>query len=488
MTKKKTLGICALIMAVSLGMLFTSYVQAKNQQSIRKINLSADTDDVVKGSDGDGSYDLDIDQTGIYYVDHGFMKYLDYETGKSSYLCGRSMCLHNDSDCGAFAVNFSGMGVYKGKLYALRKDYVNNSYDLLQMEMNGTERKTLTTFSFDEETKQELEQKFGDETDLKQEPEQKSGDKTDSETAIVKSEGTDETENTYDFTCEDVYYAYGKAYLKVNYEKGECVTDINEESEPVEIEMKDVISQIVSVDLTTGERTVLAQAEGPELETKLQLSLISEDTLIITKMETPDTMSDSYYEVLKVDRATGAQDVLLQGTCEKCDTGSEVINHIPYHTLGWYEGDLIFYSDEMQAQDGHLVERNITVWRWNLKEEPQKLFNESNGYFLLDCDEPDGSGIHDTSKLIYANAVSDTYGADIQMKVWDLATGEHKVLYEDGYTATCRLLSETGDTYIAEIYDKDAGKLGNDRISKDDFYAGHLDAAKMLIDHSENLN
>ena len=77
MTKKKTLGICALIMAVSLGMLFTSYVQAKNQQSIRKINLSADTDDVVKGSDGDGSYDLDIDQTGIYYVDHGFMKYLD---------------------------------------------------------------------------------------------------------------------------------------------------------------------------------------------------------------------------------------------------------------------------------------------------------------------------------------------------------------------------------------------------------------------------
>lgn len=475
MTKRKTLGICALIMAVSLGMVFTSYVQAKNQQSIRKINLSADTDDVVKGSDGDGSYDLDIDQTGIYYIDHGFMKYLDYETGKSSYLCGQSMCLHNDSDCGAFAVNFSGMGAYKGKLYALRKDYVNNSYDLLQMEMNGTERKTLTTFSFDEDVKQELEQKSGDETAF--------------ETAIVKCEGLDETENTYDFTCEDVYYAYGKVYLNVNYERGECVTDTNEESEPVEIEMKDVISQIVSVDLTTGERTVLAQAEGPELETELQLSLISEDTLIITKMETPDTMSDSYYEILKVDSVNGAQDVLLQGTCEKCDTGSEVINHIPYHTLGWYEGDLIFYSDEMQVQDGHLTERNITVWRWNLnEEEPQKLFNEPNGYFLLDCDEPDGSGIHDISKLIYANAVSDIYGADIQMKVWDLATGEHKVLYEDGYTATCRLLSEAGDSYIAEMYDEDAGKLGIYCISKDDFYAGHLDAAKMLIDHSGNLN
>ncbi len=474
MTKKKTLGICALIMAVSLGAVFTSYVQAKNQQGSSKLELSADTNDVVKGSDSDDSYYLDIDQTGIYYLDHGFMKYLDYETGKSNYQCDQSMCAHNDSYCGAFAVNFSGVGAYKGKMYALRKDYVNNSYDLLQMEMNGTERKVLTTFSFDENIKQELEQKFGNETA--------------SETEVVKNEETAEVEDKYDLICEDVYYAYGKAYLKVNYERGEEMIDVNETSEPVITEMKDVICQIVSVDLNTGESAILAQAEGTELATELDLSLISEDNILITKMETPDTMSDSYYEVLKVDSETGVQDVLLQGTCEKCDTGTEVINHIPYHTFGWYEGDLILYSDEMQAQNGHLMERNITVWRWNLNEkEPQKLFNEPNGYFLLDCDQPDGSGIHDTDKLIYANALSDTYGSDIQMKVWDLATGENEVLYEDVYTATCRLLSEIGDTYIAEIYDEDAGRLGVYSISKTDFYAGNLDAARMLIDHSGDL-
>ena len=134
--RRKKRIILLLIVVVVVIVAIMILLKRQSDSSMNEVNSSIETNEIVRGSNESGAYYLDVNKTGIFYLDNGRMKYLDYGTKKSYYICDKANCLHQNKNCGSYATNFSGFGAYAGHLYAMRKDYKTNSYDFIQMEMN----------------------------------------------------------------------------------------------------------------------------------------------------------------------------------------------------------------------------------------------------------------------------------------------------------------------------------------------------------------
>lgn len=487
--KKKRKGMllfAAVIAVVVVAVLFAR----KRGSGISEANFDISTNDIVRGSNGEEAYYLDVNQTGIFYLENDRMKYLDYETKQSYYLCDKANCLHQGKDCGAYAVNYSGLGAYQGSLYAVQKDYKTGSYNFMRMEMNGTGRKVIATI---------------DVSDF-----QKSG----------------EDGSLDDLKYEDIYYAYGKAYFQVKYEEEESY-ESEDAGSGVLYSDPEITIQIMCIDLQTGEKNILATAAGSYSTLELGISLISEDKIVLTKKEAPDAltgmeleqslkdesfveqltemrdqvpaeqlqdswkeslsafyeeyakfyMADGIYSILVIDSKTYEQSVLITRECELlCDiNGMAVGYHSPYSILDWYQGDLILYSEDA-IYDAESAS-GVKLWKWNLSEsDPEALLDIGNGAFPMMSFGSVGKYVRDGNKLIYLTYCEDGVNADISS--YNLETGESEVLYRDTKYVTFRFLGETEDCFVGDMVEGD--DHGIYIILKEDYYAGSLQNAAFL--------
>lgn len=483
---KKTLIL--VFIAVAIVGIIISFVK-RSDKSMQEVSATINTNEIVRGSNESGAYYLDVNQTGIFYLDNGKMKYLDYATGKSYYICDKANCLHQNKSCGSYAVNFSGFGAYNGYLYAIRKDYQTNSYDLIRMEMNGTDRKVLATID---------SRDFG------------------------KNKQDD---GNLDLEYEDIYYAYGKAYFQIKYSENEYFESEEGESETVYSNPETMI-QIMCIDLKSGEKKVLEEISGAATDTELELSLISENKIVMVKKEAPEVltglefeqklkdpvfvkqlqemrdsvpelqMQDSWkeslsafyveyaqyyladctYSILVMDCDTNEISTFTEQKCELWYDSDGVVQgfHTPYSVLDWYEGDIILFS--MDEKEGDI--KDTKLWRWKLSEkEPEKLMDIGNGSFPMMSFGTVGRYVHDGNKLIYLTYCDDGENAEIQL--YHLDTGDSENLYQDTKYVTFRFLGETEDSFIGDMVDGD--NHGIYKIQKDDYYAGNLDKAEFLM-------
>lgn len=483
---RKILILLVIAVAVIGGVLFCV---RKREDSMKEVSATIRTNEIVRGSNDSGAYYLDVNQTGIFYLDNGKMKYLDYETGKSYYICDKANCLHQNKNCGSYAVNFSGFAAYNGNLYAIRKDHQTNSYDLIRMEMNGTSRKVLATIDSRDFGKNKQE------------------------------------DGNLDLEYEDIYYAYGKVYFQIQYSENEYFENAEGQSETVYSNPETMI-QIMCVDLEGGEKEVLAEATGAAIDTELELSLISEDKIIMVKKEAPevltglefeqklndavfvkqlkemresvpeDQMQDSWkeslsafyveyakyymtnctYSILVMNCGTGDVTTLAEQTCELWYDQKGTVQgfHTPYSILDWYEGDIILFS--MDEKEGDI--KDTKLWRWKLSEkEPEKLMDIGNGSFPMMSFGTVKKYVHDGNELIYLIYCDDGENAEIQL--YHLDTGKSEILYQDTKYVTFRFLGETQDFFIGDMVDGD--HHGIYKIQKDDYYAGNLDKAEFLL-------
>ncbi len=489
--RKKRAILLLVIVVVIIGIIMI-LLKRQGDGSMSEVNSSIETNEIVRGSNDSGAYYLDVNKTGIFYLDNGRMKYLDYGTKKSYYICDKANCKHKDQSCGSYADHFSGFGAYNGYLYALRYDEETNSADFIQMAMNGTNRKVLATI------------------DCK---------------AFDKDEWYMET-----LELEDVYYAYGKAYFRVQYSETENFEESSDAT--VFISNPETVKQIISIDLKTGEKNVLAEVKGTDTDTDLELNLISSAEVIVTKQETEGALSglelqkkltddtfvselqelldslpeenvqdtwkesladfymqyaryyleDSSYSILEIDCDTNEIKEIAKMPYEKLyDSNGMIYSYSkPYTILGWYEGDMILSSDTetVSADSQDIQKTNLTLWRWNLeKDAPDKLLEIDNGALPMMSFGTVGNYVHDGNKIIYLTYCEDGENADI--KAYDLETGENQELYQDTKYVTFRFLGETEDRFVGDMVNGD--DHGVYILSKDDYYAGNLKEAERLL-------
>ena len=484
--RRKKRVILLLIIVVVVIVIVMILLKRQSDGSMSEVNSSIETNEIVRGSNDSGAYYLDVNKTGIFYLDNGKMKYLDYGTKKSYYICDKANCLHQNKNCGSYATNFSGFGAYAGHLYAMRKDYQTNSYDFIQMEMNGTSRKVLATIDAGD---------FGKN----------------------KQDG-----GTLDLEYEDIYYAYGKAYFQLKYSEDEVFE--NEEESEIVYSNPETIIQIMCIDLESGEKSVLSEISGTGIATELELALIGENKIVMVKKEAPEVLSglefeqkvkdesfaeqlkemrdsvpeaqmqdawkeslsafymeyaqyymaDCTYSILVFDCNTNELSVLTEQKCELWYDANGMVGgyHTPYSILDWYEGDIILFSENGDNKNSK------TLWRWKISESaPQELLKVENGGFPMMSFGTVGNYVHDENKIIYLTYCDDGENADI--KSYNLKTGESQNLYQDTKYVTFRFLGETEEYFVGDMVNND--DHGIYILSKDNYYLGNLSEAEFLM-------
>ena len=84
---------------------------------------------------------------GILYCEKCCIKFLDFETGLSRFICSQPNCRHSDTDCSAFIgpnpENGGFVAYSNGLVYFVSADYDTGYYVLKAMNTNGTDQRTI---------------------------------------------------------------------------------------------------------------------------------------------------------------------------------------------------------------------------------------------------------------------------------------------------------------------------------------------------------
>lgn len=457
-----------------------------NQRLTGSAEIPLETNELVRGADGSmngsfsGLYYMNVNKTGIFYMEEYRMYYLDYESGQSYVLCDKVNCKHTSSSCGGYASGLFGLAAYNGYLYAFAENEAKNTYDLTRMSMNGQDRKVIASLDIGE----------------------------------YEAGKWCLTPNFY-----NIYYGYERAYVPVEYRYiypeegyGNGLSRL----------------QLLTIDLDTGDITVLTESEGMDLYHSLDFELISQDKVIITRKENPDALigreleqaiasgevaglQEMLDEIPEEDRAEYWQDdlymfygeyavyrmtemrfslemydfssekntTLWSGNCEYIyDEDGQIQSwQTPYNCLGWYEDGFITQTYEYEMEKGQII-RPLTIKKWDFSGgDGETLLEVSNGAVPIMSFGTVGNYVLDDGKIIYMEYLDD--GKNGQLYYYDPEAGQSVPLYQDVRDITFRFLGETEGYFIGDMI------TGDDHdayiIAKDDYYAGNLDAAKWLL-------
>lgn len=480
--RKKIILVLVIAAVIAGGILGVRH----HQQPTAAVKIPIETNALVRGAVGStvgsfsGLYYMDVNKTGIFYIDEYKMYYLDYESGQSYVLCDKANCKHTSSSCGGYVPDMTGLAAYDGYLYAFAENKAENTYDLTRMSMNGQDRKVIASIE-------------------------------------IGAYEAGEWYLTPDFS--DIYYGYGRAYVPVEYvyiypdeEYGNGLSRI----------------QLLAIDLNTGDMTVLAESEGMDLYHSLEFGLISQDKVVITREENPDALIGRELEqAIASGEVTGLQEMLneipedeqadywqddlymfygeyavyrmteMRFSLEVYDFSSGKITTLwngdcgygyddkgqiqtwlsPYGCLGWYEDGFVTQTREYGIENEKTI-RPLTIKRWDFSgTDGETLLEVSNGAVPMMSFGTVGNYVLDDGKIIYIEYLDD--GENVQIYYYDLKTGQSVPLYQDVRDITFRFLGETKDCFIGDMV------IGEDHnayiIMKDDYYAGNLDEAKCLL-------
>lgn len=101
---------------------------------------------IVYGANENGN--LSCFDNGILYIKNKVMKIYDIENNQSFPLCSKANCQHSTLNCPACINNktfVSGLAYYNGKIYALFDSIEQNTIELIQMDIDGTNKKVINT-------------------------------------------------------------------------------------------------------------------------------------------------------------------------------------------------------------------------------------------------------------------------------------------------------------------------------------------------------
>ena len=479
----------AVLAAVVLAVGVAAVCVALSHRSLGFANLGdiSSQEELVMGASRGGIYYMNVNDTGIFYLDGDFMKYCDYDSGKSYVVCDKANCLHVTSECGAYLKDAAAFAAYGGYLYAFVVNETENTYELLRMDMNGQNRRVVTSFD-------------------------------------LGSYGENEWYLASTFVG-NVYYGYGRAYVPLEY-KQMPGADGRSSNRPSRL-------QLVVVDLDTGAQKLLFEDEFLASEHSLEWSAISEDLVAITFIRNKDRL---YGDALQQAVDAGELDYLY-----------EMMDGLPSEWASlWNENDLALFYHHYASF--FVTENKLSIYVYDFSsdtlteviQEPLSILFAENefpaGWFqpvficglyedsLLLCrHERDETGTTFNTTLLRADRdgtleellqidsggpVSFYFGTasashqvlsdgtmiythrdenvdGVEIRCFDLTTGSDRLLYVDSCpNITFRFLGETEDAYIGEMVTVDSSgtvsSQGAFLIAKTDYLAGNLDAAREL--------
>ena len=467
-----------LVVPVGIGLFV--FLASSRPTSIGEVDSSlSQGQELRRGSNGSGAYYLNANKTGIFYIDNNLMYYLDYASEETYVLCDRADCKHNDADCGAYLEGGFGFCAVDEQLYAFVTDQEKNSYNLIRMDRNGQNRRVVCSISCGEET-------VGN---------------------YVLN----------DFQSSDIYYGYGRVYITLTYRIVKPPTAVSQNGL--------CKKQVCVIDLATGKMETLFEAEGVDLFLDVEIQAIAEECMVITMSQDADGLvaetydealssglsdelvemlealppdqrlelweNDLYsfylgYAIYQMDQCQFSAylydfstDQITQIWDEACgwhysDTGLPDAWVDPFYCAGWFEGDLLLCFCRYEAGS----EPQTTVRRYDLQSgELHQVVDLSAGSLVMYAFGTVGNYVVDDGKLIYIRYLPD--GNNGQLCSYDLKDNTETMLYEDVRTVTFRFLGEYQDNFIGDMMVN--SRHGVYRISKADYYAGHLEQAKLLL-------
>ncbi len=446
--------LCMLLMMILTGC-------GINQSSVLDLSeIRTDPSRVIWGASEDSAPSLG--DVGLFYIEDCVLMFYDLDLDESYILCGKANCRHNSEKCNAYfprdiyGVSASNVAQLDGYLYCTYNTTSLDNYNdpaavkelqLLRIDLGSGERKEIAAFP-------------------------------------AAYNAAEDTDSYYATSINSLEYCNGFAWFSLSLYENSAGTSYE---------------QLTGVNLDSGEIVILNENDGNEYS----ISKVCSDSLYYTRRKdtVPLISQNEFYQLRDVNGT-----VTIDGNTfrEYQEYWICHVNDIPdeYTIFRFRLSDglstPVFSGETIYMDDTQCIPykiwgewRDKTVYKMNIPDQDGTYSNKyHSGIFLLDTDTGEnnlvlelengdglsiaGSGarILSDGKLLYAENINDKT-ADIRM--YNFVTGETAELFTDDWRITFRIYGEWADGYIG-IHKDHQTQNGYYWISKEDFYAGNLDA------------
>lgn len=455
--KQRCYATIVLILTLAIAILLSSC-----GRRIEENVITGSTSSVVYGAsqfaDGYPST-YQVCESGIVYLSGHLARYYDFAANQKYILCTRTNCMHRDEKCPAFAADdqaLTGLAYFQDAIYMVRRNSKAAKYELLRFDPASSSQKVIAAWDI--------------------------GSYEEGEWVIQK--------------VDNVSYSGNYAWMEVTYN----YVFINESGRA---EVSGERTVLTGTDLMTGD--VFSLNEVTDGYEEMKYCAVSPDYVVFEKRWYKEPMlmkwefqkelqQEKYMEFADADDPyfaytsyytntvpmlytveiyhipTGSVTEFASGECPKYFGEDGSLSGVgPGYVFDCITGDMLLYS----------------VFSWEEKEEHvQYGYSFQDGTTKELFRVPAGGTL--TGGLVGDGLVlCCEYTEDDQAQIfyYHIDTGQRTDLFLDERRITFRMIGCTEDSYIGMVYDESlldqvTGTVY--RISKEDYEAGNLDAAKKL--------
>lgn len=443
------------IFGVSVILLLGGCGRSMGEEQVEKITQASDAETEVLHGAGWRGIDFCIMESGMLYVKDGQMRYYDFAGNDSYVLCTKLNCSHRDEACSAYVplIDMEGLAYYREHVYYFWHDREKGHIELVRMELSGENKETVWSQSVGEYA-----------------------------TGSWVISGVP----------HNVYYSGGAVWFVLSY----CYIDERNSGRTT----SDVCAVI---DLDNGVYTAISETAADETveyntisgrdavwtRRRNRIKMLSEDEFL-KKWEAGEfsgqisDVSDPYgeyyigwYERNKEPEYTyycynldtgRSRELETRNACRILDDEGAVLAYCPdYIFLGRYQGKWLYELVDYERND------RVYLWDADTGEKTGLLELENGGiigrtYGMIDY------GIFDNSCFLYGLFQDEQ--SKITIYRYDLKTGDSKKLFEDVRNITFRIIGDTPEYFIGNVYDQqNTANVKTYMIRKEDYFAGNMD-------------
>lgn len=454
MKKKWKTLLCVFLMVILSGC-------SINQSSVLNLlEVKTDPSRVVWGASEGG--DPSLGDAGLFYIEDCLLKFYDLDLNESYVLCGKANCRHNSEKCSAYfprdiyQESASNVAQLDGYLYCTYNTTSLDNYNdpaavkelqLLRIDPGSGERKVIAAFP-------------------------------------AAYNAAEDADSYYATSINSLEYCNGFAWFALQLYQNDTGASYE---------------QLTGVNLSSGEIVALNGNDGCDYSIS---KVCSNSFYYMSRKNTVPLLSkNEFYQLYD---ANGA--VTMDGNVftDYSDYWVWHVNQNPdEYTIFQYRIEdgasvPLFSGETIYMDDTQCVPYKIwgewqgkTVYKMNIPDQDGTYSNKyHSGIFLLDTDTGadnlvlelengdglsiagSGATVFSDGTLLYVENINDKT-ADIRM--YNFATGETTNLFTDDWRITFRIYGEWADGYVG-IHKDHQTQNGYYWISKEDFYAGNLDA------------
>lgn len=427
-----------------------------------------DSDELVRGvSEMQTTYC--INDFGMLYPSNSTIKYYDFATDTSYILCDKANCRHENDKCSAWYEDHTflrGLALYQNHCYMFRYQIDDNSWELIQTDLTGSDRKTIARLD---------------------------GGSQDGDGGWLLA-SVNEAYYIGDIVWYSADYTYAdkagvtagcRQYGGINLTDG-SQTILNELTlDDIQFELEAITKKYIVLMKRSSEMELLSKSAFEEERKNGTFGTLFDDS------EDPYydyyrkwrpyhcNMTDTY---LRYSIETGEFSVLdtLPTSFHTDEEGAVWQFNIQYSFNGEYDGKLLCNQTNWNNTEDPLNECDLFLW--NIENNTRTdVKSWHGGLALYGGDGEYSPNIYNNSKFLYVTYEGNT--GPLDYFEYDLKTGESSPkLFDLMYGGDFHVLGETPDLFIARKYTEVMGVPTYEayKISKEDFYAGKLDKAVKL--------